>query len=539
MKCVFSDCINPELTSMDPCSVCERGGHHLCSNDLYDPGNIANITVDVHHYQPIGKRDNVWDVAHVLATPYATGNDNDAEGFTHVCVLCALRLTNPEHDHLVAKHESHPMRKAEAAKRVKRAPRSSEMMTKKRAQQRLWGPTTSELSAHIARWLIHDGNWFARFYVGLPYNTVVIEDFRLLVEQLTGSPEATILSCHTFNDMLRAWFVRFCEVVMRSLKQEFRLAYILPFLNLLHDLWTNGTGKKGAIGASISAIDSTWRFCHIALLVTVFNGSHESDVAKTMILARILKLHGVEIKLMTLFLMSDTRASACKVSKLFEDAVAVDNTMHVLNLRLVYGLGMRKERGLNNYFKTPQRGERPTKVQQLYGLPDLKSMKYDEPDVFKKISLMDWYLMTELEAVTESPADRRDQIASELILFLRFAGDRINFNSFLVYDLEALRSPKPNAKSHSRHRVDTNARSAGAQACVALVKVQVNKRISTTIAETVLILVLDRRTKCSVDSLVRLGACATTAAQEMAGSTSDASEDISNAKFDEFIEERH
>ncbi|KAG3089761.1 hypothetical protein PI125_g17917 [Phytophthora idaei] len=293
------------------------------------------------------------------------------------------------------------MRKAEAAKRVKpirrhieeaiyeshqskspRTARSSEMMTKKRAQQRLWGPMTSELSAHIARWLIHNG---------LPYTTVVIEDFRLLVEQLTGSPEATILSCHTFNDMLRAGFVRFCEVVMRSLKQEFWLAYKLPFLNLLHDLWTNGTGKKGAIGASISVIDM----------------------------------------------------------------------------------------------------------------------------------------------------QRRDQIAFELILFLRFAGDRINFNSFLVYDLEALRSPKPNAKSHSRHRVDTNARSAGAQACVALVKVQVNKRISTTIAETVLILVLDRRTKFSVDSLVRLGACATTAAQEMAGSTSDASEDISNAKFDEFIEERH
>ncbi|KAG3159351.1 hypothetical protein PI126_g7447 [Phytophthora idaei] len=451
------------------------------------------------------------------------------------------------------------MRKAEAAKRVKpirrhieeaiyeshqskspRTARSSEMMTKKRAQQRLWGPMTSELSAHIARWLIHNG---------LPYTTVVIEDFRLLVEQLTGSPEATILSCHTFNDMLRAGFVRFCEVVMRSLKQEFWLAYKLPFLNLLHDLWTNGTGKKGAIGASISVIDSTWRFRHIALLVTVFDGSHESDVAKTMILARILKLHGVEIELMTLFLMSDTRASACKVSKMFEDAVAVDNTMHELNLRLVYGLETRKERGLNNYFKTPQRGEPPTKVQQLYGLPDLKSMvdcstgvastvtllkrtiinyaafrtyfqhceKYDEPDVFKKISLMDWHLMTELEAVTESLADL----------------------TFLVYDLEALRSPKPNAKSHSRHRVDTNARSAGAQACVALVKVQVNKRISTTIAETVLILVLDRRTKFSVDSLVRLGACATTAAQEMAGSTSDASEDISNAKFDEFIEERH
>ncbi|KAE8984529.1 hypothetical protein PR003_g24858 [Phytophthora rubi] len=95
---------------------------------------------------------------------------------------------------------------------------------------------------------------------------------------------------------------------------------------------------------------------------------------------------------MTQFLMSDTAPSARKVSKLFEDSVPVDCAMHVLNLCLVYGLGMRengesiyvvdpntnvmtkqrrvctmggafpegaalvyKVRSLYNYFKTPQR----------------------------------------------------------------------------------------------------------------------------------------------------------------------------------------
>ncbi|KAE8958752.1 hypothetical protein PR003_g32205 [Phytophthora rubi] len=41
MKCSFTGCANPELTKTDPCSVCKRAVHHLCSNDLFDPGNLA------------------------------------------------------------------------------------------------------------------------------------------------------------------------------------------------------------------------------------------------------------------------------------------------------------------------------------------------------------------------------------------------------------------------------------------------------------------------------------------------------------------
>ncbi|KAE9193721.1 hypothetical protein PF004_g20930 [Phytophthora fragariae] len=163
MKCSFTGCANPELTKTDPCSVCKRAVHHLCSNDLFDPGNLAvrtscvdkwkagilppatsavddqpvtfeivgwspgspaqlssasvglsfsqsseetlppddrpcvdsyGIPLDVHHYRQLGKRDNVWDVAHVLATPYALREAADAETFTHICILCAANATN-------------------------------------------------------------------------------------------------------------------------------------------------------------------------------------------------------------------------------------------------------------------------------------------------------------------------------------------------------------------------------------------------------------------------------------------------------------
>ncbi|KAL3659264.1 hypothetical protein V7S43_015842 [Phytophthora oleae] len=220
MKCSFVDCVNPELPTLYPCSVCEREVHHLCSNDLdniavhfcsasceftwksktgatssntepavfeivgwasgssrrqqasqssdstvTEPEEISSsqsslesfsdhtsqvdaygIPAEIHHYRQLGKWDQVWNIAHVLSTPYATGTDDDAERFTHVCVLCALRLTSHPNasedawegalrkfnhtsnvkDHLVAKHGSHPIGKAEASKRVKRARRQLE-----------------------------------------------------------------------------------------------------------------------------------------------------------------------------------------------------------------------------------------------------------------------------------------------------------------------------------------------------------------------------------------------------------------------------
>ncbi|KAE8897448.1 hypothetical protein PF003_g18560 [Phytophthora fragariae] len=52
------------------------------------------IPLDVHHYRLLGKRDDVWDVAHVLAVPPPTGNDDGAGIYTHVSVLCALQLTS-------------------------------------------------------------------------------------------------------------------------------------------------------------------------------------------------------------------------------------------------------------------------------------------------------------------------------------------------------------------------------------------------------------------------------------------------------------
>ncbi|KAF1773665.1 hypothetical protein GQ600_18839 [Phytophthora cactorum] len=165
----------------------------------------------------------------------------------------------------------------------------------------------------------------------LPYNIV---DFRRLVEVATGNRDVTILSCDTFNDMLSSSFARFCEMVVRLLDIEFRLKFKMPFLNLIHDLWTTGTGKKGVIGTSISFIDSNRDFRHFAMLVRILNDFHESKLVKEMIMSRIAELYGVTIDGMAQFLMSDTAPSARKVSKLFDDAIPVDCTIATENIYL-------------------------------------------------------------------------------------------------------------------------------------------------------------------------------------------------------------
>ncbi|KUF91040.1 Folate-Biopterin Transporter (FBT) family [Phytophthora nicotianae] len=240
MKCAFVDCINPKLSTLYPCTVCERQVHHLCSNDLFDPENIA-----VHHRNA---SEDAWEGA--------------LRKFNH---------TSNVKDHLVAKHSSHPIGKAEATKRVKRVRRQLEdafsqvpgsMTTdmtsvdhstkgsmKQGALKKLWGPSNMQLRAYIAKWLINDG---------LPYNTVTSESFRSLMEVATGKPDVVVLSAQAFNDVLAASFLRFREVTKRLLEMEYTSVYKRPFLNLMHDMWAAGTGMKDVIGTSMSFIDKDW-----------------------------------------------------------------------------------------------------------------------------------------------------------------------------------------------------------------------------------------------------------------------------------------
>ncbi|OWZ10043.1 hypothetical protein PHMEG_00017169 [Phytophthora megakarya] len=134
----------------------------------------------------------------------------------------------------------------------------------------------------------------------------------------------------------------------------------------------------------------------IALLDTVSNGSHASMRLKTLNNSRVLDLFDVVIDTISQFTVLDTTNVARKISKLSEDSVQTDCSMQTLNLCLTYAMGMRehietvrmldKKSGgafpkgavfikklpaINNFFNTPQRVARVTKIQLQYGLPEL------------------------------------------------------------------------------------------------------------------------------------------------------------------------
>ncbi|ETN02084.1 hypothetical protein PPTG_16739, partial [Phytophthora nicotianae INRA-310] len=86
---------------------------------------------------------------------------------------------------------------------------------------------------------------------------------------------------------------------------------------------------------------------------------------------------------------------------------------------------------------------------------------------------------------------------------MKFALDRLATDTFHIYDLDAARPPKTHEKSLPRNDIQIGALSEKAMICVNRIKGQVLKRLPTLTDESVVILLLDPRTKFTVDSLIQ------------------------------------
>ncbi|KAL3662534.1 hypothetical protein V7S43_012389 [Phytophthora oleae] len=139
-----------------------------------------------------------------------------------------------------------------------------------------------------------------------------------------------------------------------------------------------------------------------------------------------------------------------------------------------------------------------------------KCEKGDDASVFDRLTLVEWCLLVEMEAICRSIGDlarfevqRSGLVASELIVLLKFAADRLNSSVFSVCDLEAPRPTTTTVKSCLRSDVLATDLSPLAQTCLARMKGQVKQCIANVTAETVMILLLDPRTKFSIESIIR------------------------------------
>lgn len=201
---------------------------------------------------------------------------------------------------------------------------------------------------------------------------------------------------------------------------------------------------------------------------------------------------------------------------------------------------MKKVRKLNNYFTTTNRIARLEEVQKFFQYPVLKTKvdvevrvastitvfqrtivnfkafeKYfercdsdDDPSIFNALSADDWKLMVELEAVMNNISrlalveiQREHLLASENIVLMKLAIDKLNASSFACMDIDAPRTPKTNAANFPRVARKTEAFLQETTTGIARTIGQMKKRFPKLTTEIVMPLLLDPRTAPSAKFL--------------------------------------
>ncbi|KAG1711378.1 hypothetical protein DVH05_008632 [Phytophthora capsici] len=237
--------------------------------------------------------------------------------------------------------------------------------------------------------------------------------FRDFIIGMTANSSATVLAANTYNDILDTHYRKFQKETTSLLKTEFELLHNTRFIMLMHDLWTN-SAKNCIVGVSISFIDHTWVFRYIALLAVAKNDGHDAKTVAKTIDSELKNRFDLDVETMVKFTISDTAPAARKTSREFDTALQTDCTMHLLNLCIGYGVGLkenvqnqlvmdpvtkrsqkqrtyvtkggqfgegaaviRKLRTLNNYFASStavQRGHRLASLQRFNSLPELAGL---------------------------------------------------------------------------------------------------------------------------------------------------------------------
>ncbi|KAE9010519.1 hypothetical protein PR003_g16444 [Phytophthora rubi] len=107
--------------------------------------------------------------------------------------------------------------------------------------------------------------------------------------------------------------------------------------------------------------------------------------------------------------------------------------------------------------------------------------------------------------LARAEVQRNELVASELIVLLKSTEERLYMycNEFMVYDIASPQFTTTMVASFPRFSVPVAHLSDLGQRCLARLRGQVEKRLAKATPETVMILLLDPRTKYSVEALIR------------------------------------
>ncbi|KAL3658786.1 hypothetical protein V7S43_016153 [Phytophthora oleae] len=65
--------------------------------------------------------------------------------------------------------------------------------------------------------------------------------FRTMIAGLTGEKDVPLMSSKTYNDIVSSHYAKFRADTRAMLKREHEELKGTPYMNLMHDLWTNSS----------------------------------------------------------------------------------------------------------------------------------------------------------------------------------------------------------------------------------------------------------------------------------------------------------
>jgi hypothetical protein len=369
-----------------------------------------------------GVTSDVWQFFHKLATPYHNKRQKTAAGSTHICMLCLGNinektkksldtwknaLKKPVHaqharEHIKKKHTGHPRTKKWIEDKAKEFDKRTTLGISQ-SPPTLANPSNLEIAFNnastynvrqsIFQWIV---------YENIPFNAVQSEYFKQMFRCI--QPSFVSMSRDTFIDLLNREFEDFVGKVVILLDVEKNNSHGVPIISVCHDMWTT-INNDNVLGSSVRLITKDFDLLQIACLLTKNNITHGAEWNAITLQEEYLNRYGVELSEEVKYMTSDTASAARAVSGHVEDMDQVDCEMHVVNLALLYAIGLRenvknvtyvdnigtkrrvrtivtpggafpegleviqKLRNLAKYFGTGQRKQRLVDKQDFYDIP--------------------------------------------------------------------------------------------------------------------------------------------------------------------------
>jgi hypothetical protein len=395
--------------------------------EQFDSFGVPN---SIKHHAVLGAKATVWQFFHVLDIPIVSkkrnGQRNQNKSSTHLCLLCLKNISamqecgkaawknalyapaNSSHatNHIKNRHYEENAAKQLLSKKKQmfdfkfsQASSSSVVSGSTRFSTipdafntfKTTSKETNQLT--IFKWIVYENK---------PFNTVQSPLFKAMFNGLVTN--FTTMSRETFINLLDREFEKFVTLVKHLYEEAKADAYGMKFLSVGHDMWTTTTNDN-VIGSNIRFITKDFELVQIACVLKKNNVSHKAQYNANYLDQIYSKRFGINLHDDSKFITSDTTSAARAVSQYIDDIEQVDCEMHLVNLAILYALGLRenvktivttsesgehkkekiiitpggsfvegfdlikKLRQLAKYFGTGQRKQKLMDIQERYALP--------------------------------------------------------------------------------------------------------------------------------------------------------------------------